>query len=140
MFSSILQKKLPEASGISVGLGSVRYTNMVSDLLKMLQHVFQSLIFFAYTPKEGCRSVLYATTYPEVQDYTKSFKAQDSRVCAYIDHDYSFGYVSKEAQNLEASMKVWGKTLDMIGLPSDAMDKLLSGDTTVEVSNKDRSY
>ncbi|KAI9089515.1 hypothetical protein K1719_029120 [Acacia pycnantha] len=141
MFSSILQKKLPEASGISVvcaSPGFVRYTNVVRDIPKMLQHVFQSLVFFAYTPKEGCRSVLYAATYLEVQDYTKSLKAQDSPVCAYIDHDCSFGYVSKEAHNLEVSMKVWEKTLDMIGLPSDAVNKLLSGNT-VEVSKKDKS-
>ncbi|KAI9089556.1 hypothetical protein K1719_029161 [Acacia pycnantha] len=141
MFSSILQKKLPIESGISVvcvSPGIVRNTNVVRDVPKMLQHVFQSLIFFAYSLKEGCRSVLYASTYPEVQDYTKSLKAQDSPVCAYIDHDCTFGNVSKEARNWETSMKVWEKTLHMIGFPSDVVDKLLSGDT-VEVSKKDRS-
>ncbi|KAK4257952.1 hypothetical protein QN277_007474 [Acacia crassicarpa] len=138
MFSSILQKMLPGESGISVvcaSPGSVRYTNVARDLPEMLQRVLQPLSFFLYTPKEGCRSVLYAATYPQVQDYTKSLKAQNSLVCAYINHDCSFGCVSKEAQNLEVSMKVWEKTLYMIGLPSDAVDKLLSGDT-VEVSKK----
>ena len=141
MFSSILQKKLSKESGISVicaSPGSVRNTNVVRDLPKMLYHVFQSLIFFTYTPKEGARSVIYAATYPQVQDYCNSLKAQDSPVCAYINHDCSFGYVSKEAQNLEASIKLWEKTLNMIGLPSDAVYRLLSGDN-VEVSNTYRS-
>ncbi|XP_028795441.1 dehydrogenase/reductase SDR family member FEY [Neltuma alba] len=141
MFSNILQKKLPAESGVSVvcaSPGAVRSTNVLRDVPKMVQYVFQSLLFFIYTPKEGARSVLFAATHPQVQDYTKSLKAQDSPVCAYIDHDCTFGYVSKEAQNFETSMKVWEKTLDMIGFPSDAVDKLLSGDT-VEVSKKDRS-
>ncbi|KAK4269487.1 hypothetical protein QN277_022640 [Acacia crassicarpa] len=130
MFSSILQKMLPAESRISVvcaSPGSVRYTNVARDLPRMVQSVLQPLSFFLYTPKEGCRSVLYAATYPQVQDYTESLKAQDSPVCAYINHDCSFGCVSKKAQKLETSIKVWEKTLDMIGLPSDAVDKLLNG-------------
>ncbi|XP_054782210.1 dehydrogenase/reductase SDR family member FEY-like [Prosopis cineraria] len=141
MVSSILQKKLPEKSGISVvcaSPGCVRKTNVARDIPKMVPLVFNSLLFFLYTPKEGSRSLLYAATHPQVQDYTKSLKAQDSPVCAYMDHDCSFGHVSKEAQNLETSMKVWDRTLDMTGLPSDVVDKLLSEDA-VEVSLKDRS-
>ena len=122
---------LPAESGISVvcaSPGSVRYTNVHRDIPKMVQRVLQPLSFFSYTPKEGCRSVLYAATYPQVQDYTESLKAQDSLVCAYIDQDCSFGCVSKQAQKLETCLKVWEKTLDMIGLPSDAVYKLVSGD------------
>ena len=141
MFSNILQKKLPIESGISVvctSPGSVRNTNVVRDVPKMLRHVLQPLFFFLYTPKEGARSVIYAATDPQVQNYTMSLKAQESPVCAYINHDCSFSYVSKEAHNLETSMNVWEKTLDMIGLPSDAVDKLVSG-VDVEVSKKCKS-
>ena len=141
MFSSILQKKLPAESGISVicaNPGAVLNTNLGRDFPNVIQNVIKSLVFFTYTPKEGARSVLYAATYPQVQDYCKSLKDQDSPVCAYMNHDCSFSFVSKEAQKLETTIKVWEKTLDMIGLPSDAVDKLLSGET-VEVSKKDRS-
>ncbi|KAK4269477.1 hypothetical protein QN277_022631 [Acacia crassicarpa] len=114
MFSSILQKMLPADSRINVvcaSPGSVRYTNVARDLPKMVKCVLQPLSFFLYTPKEGCRNVLYAATYPQVQDYTKSLKAQDSLVCAYINHDCSFGCVSKEAQNLEGFHESLGEDI-----------------------------
>ena len=35
---------------------------------------------------------------------------------------------SEEAHNLETSQEVWDKTLDMIGLPSDVLEKLIEGE------------
>ncbi|KAI9089546.1 hypothetical protein K1719_029151 [Acacia pycnantha] len=52
-----------------------------------------------------------------------------SVVCA------SPGSVRYTNVKLETSIKVWENTLDMIGLPSDAVDKLLNGNT-LEVSQK----
>lgn len=36
--------------------------------------------------------------------------------------------VSEEAHNLETSLDVWEKTLEMIGLPIDSLDKLIEGE------------
>lgn len=35
---------------------------------------------------------------------------------------------SEEAHNVETSQKVWEKTFEMIGLPADALEKLLEGE------------
>jgi hypothetical protein len=34
---------------------------------------------------------------------------------------------SEETHNLETTQLVWEKTLEMIGLPSDALEKLIEG-------------
>jgi hypothetical protein len=35
---------------------------------------------------------------------------------------------SEEAHNLETSQLVWEKTLEMVGLPLDALEKLIAGE------------
>lgn len=45
-----------------------------------------------------------------------------------ISHDCRPMNASEEAHNVETSQKVWEKTLEMIGLPADALEKLLEGE------------
>ena len=134
MFSSILQKKLPAESGVSVvcvSPGSVR-TNVGRDLPKMVQILYHFLLFFLFTPQEGARSALYAATNPKIPEYCKALKADEFPVCAYISHDCRFVDASRKIHDMETANKVWEKTMDMIGLSFDAIDKLLNGETRVQ--------
>ncbi|RWW34209.1 hypothetical protein GW17_00001030 [Ensete ventricosum] len=76
----------------------------------------------------GSRSTLFAATDPQVPEYCAVLKADEWPVCAYVSYDCRPINASEEAHNLETSQDVWEKTLELIGLPSDALDKLIEGE------------
>lgn len=49
-------------------------------------------------------------------------------MCAYISHDCRPANASEEAHNVATSQKVWEETLELIGLPSDALERLVAGE------------
>lgn len=76
----------------------------------------------------GSRSALFAATDPQVPEYTEMLKADEWPVCAFISQDCRPTNPSEEAHSVETSYKVWEKTLELIGLPSDAVEKLIAGE------------
>ncbi|KAJ4973377.1 hypothetical protein NE237_006551 [Protea cynaroides] len=130
MFSSILQKRLPAEAGINVVCVSpgIVDTNVARDLPKIVQIGYHLIPYFIFSAEEGSRSALFAATDPQVLEYCEVLKADDWPVCAFISHDCRPMNASEEAHNIETSHKVWAKTLDLIGLPSDAVEKLLEGE------------
>lgn len=76
----------------------------------------------------GSRSALFAATDPQVSEYCELLKADEWPVCGFISQDCRPANPSEEAHNTETSYEVWEKTLEMIGLPSDAVEKLLEGE------------
>lgn len=56
-------------------------------------------------------------------------KSEDWPVCACISYDCNPMNASEESHNLETSQLVWEKTLEMIGLPPDAVDKFIEGES-----------
>ncbi|KAJ6428273.1 hypothetical protein OIU84_023654 [Salix udensis] len=130
MFYSVLQKRLPLEAGISVlcvSPGTV-HTNVTRDLPKFVQGVYNLIPVFLFSAQEGSRSALYAATDPEIPEYCEELKADDWPTCAYISHYCRPTRAAKEAHNTRAANEVWEKTLDMIGLPLDAVERLLQGE------------
>ncbi|KAK4757501.1 hypothetical protein SAY87_018802 [Trapa incisa] len=128
MFSNILHKRLPAEAGISVlcvSPGAV-YTNVARHLPRIL-HTAYRLIIPYFSPEEGCRSTLFAATDPQVPEYCKLLKSNDCPVCVFISPDCRPGNPSEAAHDLEKANKIWEKTLAMVGLPSDCVDKLVGG-------------
>ncbi|GJX33055.1 dehydrogenase/reductase SDR family member FEY-like protein [Tanacetum coccineum] len=124
MFSSVLHKKLPAEAGISVICVSpgIVQTNVARDLPKIVE-------IDPYIPAStGSRSSLFAATDPQIPEYCELLKTDEWPVSAFISQDCRPTNPSEEAHNLETSYKVWEKTLQMIGLPSDAVEKLLEGE------------
>lgn len=76
----------------------------------------------------GARSALFAATDPQVPEYCEMLKADEWPVCAFISQDCRPANPSEEAHNVQTSYEVWEKTLEMIGLPSDAVERLLDGE------------
>ncbi|EEF35050.1 dehydrogenase/reductase SDR family member FEY [Ricinus communis] len=133
MFSSILQKQLPINSGVSVvcvSPGSVR-TNVTRGLPQIAKAAQQSIPYFPFTPQQGARSALYAATNPKILEYCKELKDKDLPFCAYISFDCNPAKPSRKARKLHVANAVWQRTLDMIGLPIDVVQRILQG---VEVS------
>lgn len=127
MFFSVLQKRLPADCGISVVCvdpGSVR-TNVVRDLPRIIQCGFHMAPYFFFSAQQGSRSALYGATNPEIPEYCDKLKAEEWPVCAYVAYNCRLINPSKEAHNVRTSRKVWKKTLQMVGLPSDAVEILL---------------
>ncbi|EYU17799.1 hypothetical protein ABFS82_04G179500 [Erythranthe guttata] len=130
MFSSVLNKKLPTEAGINVACVSpgIVQTNVARDLPKIVQAAYHLIPYFIFSPEEGSRSTLFAATDPQLVEYCESLKTEDWPVCAFINHDCRPANPSEEAHNVETSNRVWEKTLELIGLPSDAVERLIEGE------------
>ncbi|RWR92868.1 retinol dehydrogenase 12-like protein [Cinnamomum micranthum f. kanehirae] len=130
MFTSILHKRIPAEAGISVVCVSpgIVHTNVARDLPKIVQAAYHLIPYFIFSAQEGSRSSLFAATDHQVPEYCGVLKADEWPVCALISHDCRPMNASEEAHNVETSQKVWEKTLEMIGLPADALEKLLEGE------------
>ena len=64
----------------------------------------------------------------QVPEYTEMLKADEWPVCAFISQVCRPKNPSEEAHNVETSYKVWEKTLELVGLPSDAVERLIEGE------------
>ncbi|TQD74542.1 hypothetical protein C1H46_039912 [Malus baccata] len=73
-------------------------------------------------------SALFAATDPQVPEYCELLKTDDFPVCAFISQDCRPTNPSEESHNVKTSHEVWEKTFEMIGLPSDAVDRLIEGE------------
>ncbi|KAK1371952.1 dehydrogenase/reductase SDR family member FEY-like [Heracleum sosnowskyi] len=129
MFSSVLHKRLPAEAGISVVCASpgVVQTNFARDLSKIVQVGIRLFPYYKFSPEEGSRSALFAATDAQIPECCKKLKSDEWPVCAFISHECRPTNPSEEAHNLETSYNVWEKTMEMIGLPSDTVEKLLEG-------------
>ncbi|KAK7314739.1 hypothetical protein VNO77_33267 [Canavalia gladiata] len=129
MFSSVLTKRLPAEAGVSVLCVSpgIVQTNVARDLPKIVQAAYRLIPYFIFSAQEGARSALFAATDPQVPEYCEMLKADEWPVCAFISQDCRPTNPSEEAHNIQTSYEVWEKTLEMIGLPSDAVERLIEG-------------
>ncbi|XP_057545324.1 dehydrogenase/reductase SDR family member FEY-like [Amaranthus tricolor] len=130
MFSSVLQKRLPAESGINVVCVSpgIVHTNVARDLPKIVQAGYNLIPYFIFSAQEGSRSTLFAATDPQISEYCELLKADEWPTCAFISQDCRPANPSEEAHNTGTSCRVWEKTLEMTGLPSDAVEKLIEGE------------
>ncbi|OIW03580.1 hypothetical protein TanjilG_31000 [Lupinus angustifolius] len=130
MFSSVLHKRLPAESGINVLCVSpgIVQTNVARDLPRIVQSAYRLIPYFIFNAQEGSRSTLFAATDPQISEYCELLKADEWPVCAYISQECRPANPSEEAHSIQTAYEVWEKTLEMIGLPSDAMEKLLEGE------------
>ena len=77
----------------------------------------------------GARSTLFAATDPDVSEYCSVLRADDWPLCPYFSSDCIPTNASIEAHNVDTAMNVWVKTLELIGLPSNTVERLIEGET-----------
>ncbi|PAN03634.1 hypothetical protein GQ55_1G011100 [Panicum hallii var. hallii] len=130
-FSSMLHKRIPAEAGVNVICASpgIVDTNVARDLPKVVVAAYHLIPYFIFDAQEGSRSTLFAASDPQVPEYCEMLKSEDWPVCACISYDCNPMNASEEAHNLETSQLVWEKTLEMIGLPPDALEKLIAGES-----------
>ncbi|KAF2304588.1 hypothetical protein GH714_034176 [Hevea brasiliensis] len=89
MFSSVLQRRLPAESGISVVCVSpgVVHTNVARDLSRFVQAAYHLIPYFIFSAQEGSRSALFSATDPQIPEYCDLLKSDDWPVCAFISQD-----------------------------------------------------
>ncbi|CAN1122845.1 Dehydrogenase/reductase SDR family member FEY [Linum perenne] len=133
MFSNVLHKRLPGEAGINVVCADpgIVHTNVARDLPRILQSGYNLIPYFIFSPEEGARSALFAATDPQMSEYCELLKAEDHPACAFISQDCRPASPSEEAHRTEQSHKLWEKTLELVGLPTDAVEKLLQGEEVV---------
>ncbi|EOY21621.1 NAD(P)-binding Rossmann-fold superfamily protein isoform 2 [Theobroma cacao] len=129
MFSSVLHKRLPIEAGVNVVCVSpgIVHTNVARDLPRIVQAAYHLIPYFIFSAQEGSRSALFSATDPQIPEYCELLKADEWPVCAFISQDCRPTNPSEEAHNIETSFEVWEKTLEMIGLPSDAVERFIEG-------------
>ncbi|EAY84202.1 hypothetical protein OsI_05582 [Oryza sativa Indica Group] len=130
-FSSMLHRRIPAEAEINVICASpgIVHTNVARDLPKLVVAAYHLIPYFIFDAQEGSRSTLFAASDPQVPDYCEMLKSEDWPVCACISYDCNPMNASEESHNLETSQLVWEKTLEMIGLPPDAVDKFIEGES-----------
>ncbi|PSS07577.1 Short-chain dehydrogenase [Actinidia chinensis var. chinensis] len=129
MFSSILQKNLPDGSGIRVVFvvpGSFQ-TNVARDIPKIVQIAYHLIPYFLFNAEEGSRSTLFAATDSDVPKYCAKLKTDVWPVCAYISYCCSKMSPSKESLRTDTSRVVCEKTVNMVGLPAYSVEMILEG-------------
>nr|XP_025623306.1 dehydrogenase/reductase SDR family member FEY isoform X2 [Arachis hypogaea] len=129
MFSSVLHKRIPAEAGIGVVCVSpgIVQTNVARDLPKIVQAAYRLIPYFIFNAQEGSRSALFAATDPSVSEYCEMLRSDEWPVCAFISQDCRPANPSEESHEVQTQYEVWEKTLEMIGLPSDAVERLIEG-------------
>ncbi|GJW98967.1 hypothetical protein Tco_0180775 [Tanacetum coccineum] len=97
-------------------------------LLALLLHAVGVKIYPYIPASTGSRSSLFAATDPQIPKYCELLKTNKWLMSTFISQDCRPTNPSEEAHNLETSYIVWEKTMQMIGLPSDAVEKLFEGE------------
>ncbi|CAN6915019.1 unnamed protein product [Brassica oleracea] len=98
------------------------------DLPRILQALYAVIPYFIFSPQEGCRSSLFSATDPQIPEYWETLKTDDWHVCPFISQDCRPTNPSEEAHNTETAHRVWEKTLELVGLPVGAVEKLIEGE------------
>lgn len=129
MFSNVLFKRLPLESRISVVCLSpgIVLTNVARDLPRSVQVQYALIPYFIFSPQKGCRSSLFSATDAQIPEHCEKLKTGDKPICTFISQDCKHTKPSEEAQSLETANRVWEKTVEMIGLPLDALERLIQG-------------
>ncbi|KAL0875163.1 hypothetical protein Bca101_024868 [Brassica carinata] len=129
MFSNVLFKRLPLESRISVVCLSpgIVLTNVARDLPRSVQVQYALIPYFIFSPQEGCRSSLFSATDAQIPEHCEKLKTGDKPICTFISQDCKHTKPSEEAQNVETANRVWEKTVELIGLPLDALERLIEG-------------
>ncbi|KAG8635762.1 dehydrogenase/reductase SDR family member FEY isoform X2 [Manihot esculenta] len=127
-----------DTEDMNVVSGKRKYTSLVGyassklaqarDLPRIVQAAYHLIPYFIFSAQEGSRSSLFSATDPQIPEYCELLKSDDWPVCAFISQDCRPTNPSEEAHSIETSHKLWEKTLDMIGLPADAVERLIEGE------------
>ncbi|BBN08921.1 hypothetical protein MPTK1_4g15580 [Marchantia polymorpha subsp. ruderalis] len=125
LFSRILHMRIPKEAGIDVILthpGEVM-TQMTRDLPKIIQKVEVISSVFRLSAAEGARGVIFCATDKQVFAYTRALREMGQPICPYFSSNCKPADVAKLANDMETAMKVWNKTLELLDLPADIVEK-----------------
>ncbi|KAG7605889.1 Short-chain dehydrogenase/reductase SDR [Arabidopsis thaliana x Arabidopsis arenosa] len=130
MFSNVLLKRLPLETRISVLCLSpgIVLTNVARDLPRYVQVQYALIPYFIFSPQEGSRSTLFSATDAQIPEHCEKLKTEDKPVCTFISQNCKHTKPSEEAHNVETAERVWEKTIKLIGLPLDAVERLIEGE------------
>lgn len=99
------------------------------DLPRSVQVQYALIPYFIFSPQEGCRSTLFAATDAQVPEHCEKLKTDEKKpICTFISQDCKHTKPSEEAHNVETANRVWEKTIELIGLPLDALERLIEGE------------
>lgn len=99
------------------------------DLPRLIQDLYSAIPYLVFSPQEGCRSSLFSATDPQIPEHCQKLKTSDKSVCTlFISQNCKPTNCSEEAHNVETANRVWENTLELIGLPLDALERLMDGE------------
>lgn len=99
------------------------------DLPRFIQGLYSAMPYFIFSPQEGSRSSLFSAADPQIPQHYQKLKTNEKSVCTlFISQNCKLTKCSEEAQNVETANRVWERTLQLIGLPLDAVEILVEGE------------
>lgn len=97
------------------------------DLPRYVQVQYALIPYFIFSPQEGCRSTLFSATDTQIPEHCEKIKTDGKPICTFISQNCKHTKPSEEAHNIETANRVWEKTIELIGLPLDALERLIEG-------------
>lgn len=124
-FSSVLESRLPVKCGLHamcVNPGIVA-TNVTRTLPKLIQTSHRHSTIFFFSPLEGARSVLFCATAQQALEHANKLRSDKWPLCPLFSSDCKPRLKSIKAQELSKALKVWDRTLELIGVSTDFVEK-----------------
>ncbi|KAI5074174.1 hypothetical protein GOP47_0010135 [Adiantum capillus-veneris] len=127
-FTSILNSHLQYRSGVHamcVNPGIVT-TNVTRTLPKLVQTSHRHSTLFFFNPLEGARSVLFCATAQQALEHANKLRSEGWPLCPLFSSDCKPRIKHIQDQELSKASKVWDRTLELVGLSNDVIEKLLN--------------
>ncbi|KAH7443523.1 hypothetical protein KP509_02G038700 [Ceratopteris richardii] len=127
-FTSVLESRLrlqPGIHAMCVNPGIVT-TNVTRTLPKVVQASHRQNTFLFFNPTEGSRSVLFCATAQQPVDYANKRRSDNSTLCPLFSSDCKPRMKALKIDELDKVLKVWDKTLELIGVSEDYLVNLFA--------------
>ncbi|CAM6119988.1 unnamed protein product [Calypogeia fissa] len=130
-FNWVLQMRIPKEAGVAVSLAypgetMTKISRDASAFTRKTEPITKLLRFSSLT---GARSVLFCATDQQVLEDARAQRETGFPVPPYFLPTCKPGEVASHAQDLVSAEKVFGKTLELVGLPEDYIDTALTNES-----------
>ncbi|GLJ15152.1 hypothetical protein SUGI_0247850 [Cryptomeria japonica] len=121
MFLNVLSRKLP--ANAQLGVIAVHPGIVSTNITRGFDPRFSNKSFWRFDAEQGARSVLFCATEGEVEQLLHKRKNQQESGFLYYSYNCKPAKVSAQVADLNNSFRVWTKTLQLLGLSNECIQR-----------------